>query len=143
MRPQIILAAGALALMPLTACVSVDIAADAADINMGKEIGAVRAVLDAQQQAWNSGDIDGFMEGYWQSPDLRFGSGGSITYGWQETSDRYHKNYSDRAKMGTLDFSVQVSFNSSSTKSWIKSVTSCCENSKGDWQIKTEICEET
>ena len=64
----------------------------------------IRAVLRAQQAAWNAGDIDGFMDGYWSSPDLRFASGGSVTTGWQETRDRYHANYSDRALMGQLSF---------------------------------------
>lgn len=62
-------------------------------------------VLTTQQAAWNAGDIDAFMAGYWQSPELRFASGGSVTKGWQNTSDRYHANYSDRALMGELTFS--------------------------------------
>lgn len=61
-------------------------------------------ILMAQQTAWNSGDIDGFMKAYWQSPDLRFASGGSVTSGWQETRDRYHARYSNRALMGELSF---------------------------------------
>ena len=64
----------------------------------------ILSVLSAQQAAWNSGDIDGFMSGYWESPELRFASGGSVTYGWQETLDRYKTNYSDRALMGSLSF---------------------------------------
>lgn len=64
----------------------------------------ILAVLATQQEAWNAGDIDGFMEGYWQSPELRFASGGSVTKGWQETRDRYHANYADRALMGELTF---------------------------------------
>ncbi|GAB5456706.1 MAG: hypothetical protein Hens2KO_29350 [Henriciella sp.] len=62
-------------------------------------------VLATQQAAWNAGDIDLFMAGYWMSPELRFASGGSVTKGWQETRDRYHANYSDRALMGELSFS--------------------------------------
>lgn len=65
----------------------------------------IEAVLMAQQTAWNAGDIDGFMASYWQSPDLRFASGGSVTRGWQNTRDRYHRNYANRALMGTLTFS--------------------------------------
>lgn len=65
----------------------------------------ILGVLATQQAAWNAGDIDGFMEGYWQSPDLRFASGGSVTSGWQETRDRYHARYSDRELMGELEFS--------------------------------------
>lgn len=64
----------------------------------------ILAVLATQQEAWNAGDIDGFMEGYWRSPELRFASGGSVTKGWQETRDRYHTNYADRSLMGELSF---------------------------------------
>lgn len=64
----------------------------------------ILGVLAAQQAAWNTGDIDGFMQGYWASPEMRFASGGSVTYGWQETLDRYKTNYSDRSLMGTLSF---------------------------------------
>ena len=52
----------------------------------------ILSVLTTQQAAWNAGDIDTFMAGYWQSPELRFASGGSVTMGCQETSDRYHAN---------------------------------------------------
>jgi hypothetical protein len=64
----------------------------------------ILAVLEMQQAAWNSGDIPGFMSGYWQSPDLRFASGGTVTKGWQQTLDRYTNNYKDRTTMGTLSF---------------------------------------
>ena len=64
----------------------------------------IRQVLLTQQHAWNAGDIDGFMQGYWPSPDLRFASGGTVTTGWQATRDRYHANYSDRSLMGELSF---------------------------------------
>ena len=64
----------------------------------------IAAVINTQQVAWNTGDIDGFMQGYWRSPDLRFASGGIVTKGWQATRDRYHARYSDRAQMGELSF---------------------------------------
>jgi len=64
----------------------------------------IRGVLSIQQTAWNNGDIDGFMQGYWQSEELRFASGGTVTRGWQETNDRYHTSYSDRSLMGELTF---------------------------------------
>ena len=71
----------------------------------------VTAVLMAQQEAWNRGDIDAFMEGYWKSDALRFASGGDVTLGWQATIDRYKTRYTDKAAMGTLSFAeldVQV-----------------------------------
>jgi ketosteroid isomerase-like protein len=65
----------------------------------------IKAVMDAQAAAWNNGDIEGFMRGYWNSPDLVFVSGANVTRGWQPTLDRYKKGYDSRAKMGTLTFS--------------------------------------
>lgn len=70
------------------------------------DVADIRAVLAAQSEAWNRGDIDGFMQGYWKSDDLRFASGGSITRGWQTTLDRYRKRYPDKATMGILTFSL-------------------------------------
>ena len=70
-----------------------------------KIVAAVRAVLDAQRDAWNRGDIAGYMAGYSHSNDTTFLSGDSLTRGWQTVHDRYQKNYSSREKMGTLTFS--------------------------------------
>jgi uncharacterized protein (TIGR02246 family) len=64
----------------------------------------IRAVLDAQVDAWNRGDIDGFMAGYANSPETVFISGGTITRGWQTVLNRYKKAYDSREKMGTLVF---------------------------------------
>jgi ketosteroid isomerase-like protein len=68
-------------------------------------IRTIRAVLDAQVAAWNRGDIDGFMDGYWRSPNTVFISGDSVTKGWQTVLERYKKGYDTREKMGTLTFS--------------------------------------
>jgi ketosteroid isomerase-like protein len=65
----------------------------------------IRAVMMSQQQAWNRGDIDGFMNGYARSSSTTFVSEDTVTRGWQTVRDRYHKKYSDRARMGTLAFS--------------------------------------
>ncbi|MDQ2867232.1 MAG: SgcJ/EcaC family oxidoreductase [Verrucomicrobiota bacterium] len=64
----------------------------------------VRAVLTAQEQAWNRGDIDGFMQGYAKSDDTIF-AGSDFQRGWQNVRDRYAKIYDTREKMGTLTFS--------------------------------------
>jgi uncharacterized protein (TIGR02246 family) len=68
-------------------------------------IAAVRAVLDAQRDAWNRGDVEGYMDGYARSPNTVFVSGDNVTRGWQTVLDRYRKNYDSREKMGTLTFS--------------------------------------
>lgn len=65
----------------------------------------VLSIMTVQSRAWNRGDIAGFMLGYWNSPDLVFVSGDSVTRGWQPTLDRYRKSYDSRAKMGELTFS--------------------------------------
>jgi ketosteroid isomerase-like protein len=65
----------------------------------------ITAVLNTQADAWNRGDIEEFMLGYWNSEKLVFASGDSVTHGWQTTLDRYKKNYNSREKMGTLKFS--------------------------------------
>lgn len=62
------------------------------------------AMLKAQDAAWNRGDIPAFMDDYEKSEQLRFASGGTVTYGWQSTLDRYLKRYPDKATMGTLAF---------------------------------------
>ena len=64
----------------------------------------VRQVMDEQVAAWNRGDIDGFMKGYWNSPQMTFVSGNNSTKGWQPTLERYKKSYDTRAKMGVLSF---------------------------------------
>jgi len=66
---------------------------------------AIRKVMDDQAVAWNRGDIDSFMTGYWKSEKLVFISGDNVTRGWQPTLDRYKKSYDSRAKMGVLKFS--------------------------------------
>jgi ketosteroid isomerase-like protein len=66
---------------------------------------AIRSVLDAQRDAWNRGDIEGYMDGYDRSPKTEFVGGDSISRGWQTVLDRYKKNYNSREKMGTLTFS--------------------------------------
>jgi beta-aspartyl-peptidase (threonine type) len=66
---------------------------------------AVRRLLEEQQQAWNRHDLEGFMSGYWNSPDLTFFSGAQQTAGWQGAIDRYRKNYQQAGKeMGRLEF---------------------------------------
>jgi uncharacterized protein (TIGR02246 family) len=66
---------------------------------------AIRAVLHAQRDAWNRGDIEGYMNGYARSAKTEFVGGDSISRGWQTVLDRYKKKYDTREKMGTLTFS--------------------------------------
>lgn len=66
---------------------------------------AVRSVLDAQVEAWNRGDLEGFMQTYWRSPDLVFCSGATVTKGWDSTLARYRERYqAEGREMGRLRF---------------------------------------
>lgn len=67
---------------------------------------AIAGVLKTQQEAWNRQDLEGFMAGYWNSPDLTFFSGANIASGWQGALERYRKTYQAAGKeMGKLEFS--------------------------------------
>lgn len=72
---------------------------------------AIRAVLQGQVEAWNRHDLEGFMEGYWNSPDLTFFSDAKETKGWEATLARYREKYQGNgAEMGKLEMSdLQVS----------------------------------
>ena len=65
---------------------------------------AVRQVLQDQAVAWNRGDIDGFMKGYWQSDSLMFVGRNGVTYGWTNTLNNYKRGYPDTIAMGQLTF---------------------------------------
>ena len=72
----------------------------------GTEARAIERVLHKQQEAWNKHDLEGFMAGYWNSPDLTFFSGAKEHDGWQATMERYLTTYgSPGHEMGKLEFS--------------------------------------
>jgi ketosteroid isomerase-like protein len=89
----------------ITSCHLIAIAVFAAPEQTTNAVAQIRSVLQAQQDAWNHGDIDGFMNGYARSASTLFISEDTIRRGWQIVRDRYRKKYSSRAKMGTLTFS--------------------------------------
>ncbi len=66
---------------------------------------AISAVLIAQQTAWNRGEVDTFLEGYWRSPELTFSGSSGVARGWDAVLARYKRNYPDQGAMGQLDFS--------------------------------------
>ena len=68
-------------------------------------VSEIRSVLRMQQDAWNHGDIDRFMNGYAHSRNTVFVSEDTVRRGWETVRDRYREKYSDRAKMGILTFS--------------------------------------
>jgi ketosteroid isomerase-like protein len=73
-----------------------------------KDETAIRQILDEQTKAWNKGDIDRFMKGYWENDSLMFIGKSGVTYGWQNTLNNYKKGYPDTAAMGKLSFAILV-----------------------------------
>ena len=66
----------------------------------------VRNVLAKQNAAWNRGDVDAFMVGYWENDSLMFIGKSGITYGYKNTLANYKKNYPDTTVMGKLTFTL-------------------------------------
>ena len=71
-----------------------------------KDIATVKKILFRQQNDWNQGKINNFMDGYWVSDELKFVGANGVTYGYEATLKNYHKRYPDRTAMGKLTFSV-------------------------------------
>jgi len=76
----------------------------AADPNE-RDRAAIQQICDAQQAAWNHGDVNAFMDGYWRSPDVTFSGTSGVVRGWDAVLARYKKAYADRETMGQLQFS--------------------------------------
>ena len=67
---------------------------------------AIRKVMADQQEAWNNYDLEGFMQGYWKSEELKFYGSNGVTYGWNNTLARYKKAYPSKDYSGTLKFVI-------------------------------------
>jgi len=86
---------------------------------------AIRQLLSNQTECWNKGDIEGFMQTYWQSDSLLYVGKSGVTYGWHRTLERYKKSYPDRAAMGTLQFTIIK----------VQQLSSKMYNVVGKWQL--------
>ncbi|TAE17200.1 MAG: nuclear transport factor 2 family protein [Bacteroidetes bacterium] len=71
-----------------------------------KEQKAIREVMRLQENAWNKGDLQGFMLGYWNSPELLFIGSRGATYGWETTLQNYQRSYPNTDAMGKLAFEI-------------------------------------
>ena len=67
---------------------------------------AILKILGDQKAAWNRGDVEVFMKGYWENDSLMFIGKSGVTYGWTNTLNNYKKGYPDTAAMGKLDFTI-------------------------------------
>ena len=68
--------------------------------------GEIRNLLVQQTETWNRGDINGFMQTYWQNDSLMFIGKDGVIWGWKNTLERYKKGYPDKETMGQLSFEV-------------------------------------
>lgn len=93
---------------------------------------AVLKVLARQNDNWNKGNIDAFMEDYWKSDSLMFIGSKGVVYGWKATLDRYHKSYPDLATMGKLKFDIQKTDFHSKTTCWVLGKWHLTRPEKGD-----------
>ena len=86
------------------------------------ETESIKKMLTDQQECWNNGDIDGFMEGYWNSEKLVFTSAEHMpAYGWKNTLERYKNSYPTEESMGELKFEfLNININSDSITAQLK-----------------------
>ncbi len=94
-------------LLTCTAAGAIPVAPRAAIGTDQESQAAIEQVLSTQQAAWNRGDLEAFMTGYWKSEKLTFFSGANERNGWQATIDRYRATYASPGhEMGKLEFSA-------------------------------------
>jgi len=75
-------------------------------LNIHTDKDAIMNVMSKQEKDWNDGNIEAFMQGYWQSDSLMFIGKNGIKYGWENTLNNYKKSYPNKALMGKLKFKV-------------------------------------
>ena len=90
---------------------------------------AILDLLETQTAAWNKGDLQGFMKGYWENDSLRFIGKSGITYGWNNTLANYKRGYPDTAAMGKLNFTILV----------VKKLSPRYYEVVGKWYLKRSI----
>lgn len=83
----------------LTFFISINVAAQSDEAAIGR-------MLAAQTEAWNSGNLEAFMQTYWRNDSLLFIGKSGVTRGWQKTLDNYKRGYPDTAAMGKLSFDI-------------------------------------
>jgi hypothetical protein len=71
-----------------------------------KEEIAITKMLKAQEVAWNEGNLEKFMIGYWENDSLMFIGKSGPTYGYDKTLANYKKGYPDTAHMGRFTSTI-------------------------------------
>mgnify|MGYP005832825367 CR=1 FL=1 len=115
-------------LLIISILMGINIRAQSITLDTAMIINQIQGLLNAQCEAWNKGNIDGYMEGYWQSDSMLFTSGGNLQYGWKATLDKYKNTYNSLEKMGVLKFSDLNFFILAENAVWLV----------GKWELKRE-----
>ena len=67
---------------------------------------SIRRIMTDQAAAWNKGNIDDFMKGYWNNDSLVFVGQSGLSYGYNTALANYKKHYDSPDKMGQLFFTL-------------------------------------
>ena len=94
----------ALAAIAITVSISLHPATAVGSLDQAQDTQTIRKVLDDQTAAWNHGDTQSFMTGYWNSDQTEFVGAGGILRGYATVLARYRKSYPDKDAMGQLSF---------------------------------------
>ncbi len=89
----------------------------------------IRLVMEGQEIAWNKHDLEGFMQGYWKSDQLKFYSANGLTLGWENTLENYKKGYPTKAESGTLNFVINDISKIEGDNYWVM----------GEYHLKREV----
>jgi ketosteroid isomerase-like protein len=87
----------------------------------------MKRIHNLQKEAWNEGNIEGFMAHYWKSKKMTYQSGDTRLQGRDALLARYKKEY-PKGKMGKLEFSDLVIHVLSEDSAYVI----------GKWKLKTE-----
>lgn len=98
-------------------------------IAQSKNETAIRDILNRQTAAWNLGNLEEFMSGYWKNDSLMFIGQSGITYGWSKTLANYKNHYPDTAIMGKLKFDILL----------VKPLSPQYYHVTGKWMLKRSV----
>ncbi|GAA4804989.1 nuclear transport factor 2 family protein [Litoribaculum gwangyangense] len=90
---------------------------------------AIQKVLKKQRLAWSDNDLEEFMEGYWKNDSLKFYGANGVTYGWENTLDRYQRAYPTKDHTGKLSFKINA----------ISKITDGAYYVLGEYHLKREV----
>ena len=114
-------------------CISIkaDVTADSIDTSDSYDLAetGIRLVMEKQEIAWNNHDLEGFMQGYWKSDQLKFYGSNGLTLGWDNTLANYKKGYPTMAESGTLNFVINDISKIEGDNYWVM----------GEYHLKREV----